>query len=83
MKSADQRPSKPLDKYTINDALDRATSHLIRADYQFGIPGPRQRDHWEAAIIHLKTSRGALEEALNVLEAIYVGLYGPILPPKR
>lgn len=83
MKSIDQRPVRPLDKYTVNNALDQATAHLLRADYQFGIPGPRQRDHWESAITHLKISQGALVEALNVLEAIYVGIYGPILPPKR
>lgn len=75
-------PAKPLTKRTVSDALDRATAHLVRAEWQYSIPGPRQRDHWERAIAHLAETRGALEEAMAVLQVTYATLYGPLGPPK-
>jgi hypothetical protein len=77
MKNNTHRPTPPLSKYTIADALDRATSHIVRAEYQFTIAGPRQKEHWERALEHLKWTRGALEEAAGVLETMLVTLYGP------
>lgn len=73
----------PLSRQTISDALDRATAHLCRADNQFNIPGPRQKDHWESALRHLTEARGALEEAAGVLESSYVALYGATPKPAR
>lgn len=67
----------PLTRQTISDALDRATAQLVRAEYQFSIAGPRQKEHWDAALHHLKEARGALEEAWGVLESSYVARYGP------
>lgn len=79
MKTYKLRPAAPLSKRTISDALDRATSHLVRAEHQFKILGPRQRDHWTQALEHLYEARGAFEEAAGVLEAMLLDLYGPNL----
>lgn len=77
MKPQTNRPTAPLSRYTIADALDRCTSHLVRAHYQFTIQGPRQKEHYERALEHLKWARGALEEASGVLELLIVTIYGP------
>jgi hypothetical protein len=74
MKTYKLRPAAPLSKQTISDALDRATSHLVRAEYQFKIPGPRRYDHWTRALEHLYEARGAFEEAAGVLEALLAAL---------
>lgn len=63
-------------KTTIADALDRATAHLVRADYQFHIQGPHQKDHFQRARYHLKEARAAFEDASGVLDALYAALYG-------
>jgi hypothetical protein len=68
------RPTKPLDRYTVNDALDRATSHLVRAEYQFTIPGPHRLDHYKRAQTHLVYARTALEEAAGVLDALLAAM---------
>lgn len=74
---------QPLTRQTISSALDRATAHLVRADHQFSIPGPRQKEHWQATLRHLVEARGSLEEAMGVLESSYVALYGAIPKPGR
>lgn len=77
MKTTYRLPTPPLSKETISDAMERATAHLCRAAYQFEIPGPRREDHWTRALDHLYVARGAFEEAVGVLEAMLVTLYGP------
>lgn len=71
------RTTRPLDRHTIHDAIDRATAHLVRAEYQFTIPGAHQKDHFERALQQLIESRAALAEAIGVLELVFVTLYGP------
>lgn len=68
----------PLTKQTIGNLLDSATSHLVRADHQFRIQGPRQKDHWEQTRQHLIWARGHLDEASAVLDYLLVILYGPL-----
>jgi hypothetical protein len=69
------RPTKPLDRHTIHDAMDRAQASLVRAEYQFTIQGVHQKDHYKRAMAHLIETRGALEEAIGVLQAVFVALY--------
>lgn len=77
MKARTFRPSPPLTRQTLRHSFDRAISHLVRADHQFSIDGPRRKIHWEEALEHLREARGSLEEAVGVLEAMLLVVYPP------